>query len=172
MDSQLNNVQLIANLAEIFGGIAVIIGIAFGFMEYRRYKVTERREAVASLARSFQTPELAAAIRVVLELPEPFDQTQYDTLPEQEKNLVWMMCCSMESIGILVFRGDLPLSLVDEFFSIPVIEGWRKLSPYVEELRESVHGPQAWEWYQWLAEQLAESHRKSPRIPAHIQYRS
>ena len=124
----MSEVEYIANMAEIISGLAVIIGIGFGFVEYRRHKTNERREAVASLARSFQTQELAAAIRVVLELPGPIDNEQYKTLSR---------------VG-------------------------GRLCPYAEELRRELNGPQAWEWYQWLAEQIAKSHRKSPRIPAHI----
>ena len=168
----MDDIQLLANLAEIFGGLAVIFGIGFGFMEYRRYKAIERREAAATLARSFQTSQLSAAIRVVLELPAPIDTAQYGELSEEDKNLIWFLFCSIESIGILVYRGDLPIKLVDEFFSIPIIEGWRKLSPYVEDLRAEVHGPQAWEWYQWLFERLTERHQASPRVPAHIKHRA
>ena len=168
----MDDIQLIANLAEIFGGLAVIFGIGFGFMEYRRHMAIERREAAATLARSFQTNELSAAIRVVLELPAPFDTAQYGELSKEDKNLIWFLFCSIESIGILVFRDDLPINLVDDFFSIPIIEGWRKLSPYVEDLRGEVHGPQAWEWYQWLFERLTERHLASPRVPAHIKHQA
>ena len=164
----MNNVELLANLAEIIGGVAVVFGISFGFVEFRRYKATIQREAAATLARSFQTQEFAAAIRVVLELPEPIDIERYRKLPESDKNLVWLLFGSIESIGILVYRGDLSLELVDEFFSIPVLEGWRKLAPYVEDLRREFDSPQTWEWYQWLHDQLRKRHEKSPRIPAHV----
>ena len=163
-----DNIELIANLAEIFGGLAVVFGISFGFLEFRRYKATIQREAAATLARSFQTQEFAAAIRVVLELPEPINIDQYRNLPDAEKNLIWLLFGSIESIGILVSRGDLSLDLVDEFFSIPITEGWRKLAPYVEDLRQEFNSPQTWEWYQWLHERLRERHRQSPRVPAHV----
>ena len=119
----MTDVEYIANFAEIISGLAVIVGIGFGFMEYRRYKQKERREAAASLARSFQTHEFAAAIRCVLELPGPINGQQYKALPRQDRDLIWLLFCSMESIGILVYRGDLTLSMVDEFFSIPAVEG-------------------------------------------------
>jgi len=67
----MENVQFLASIAEILGGIAVVFAISFGFVEFRRYKATEQREAAASLARSYQTPELAATLRIVVELPEP-----------------------------------------------------------------------------------------------------
>ena len=164
----MNNVELLANLAEIIGGVAVVSGISFGFVEFRRYKATIQREAAATLARSFHTQEFVAAIRVVLELPEPIDLERYRKLPESDKNLIWLLFGSIESIGILVSRGDLSLELVDEFFSIPILEGWRKLSPYVEDLRREFDSPQTWEWYQWLHDQLLKRHDKSPRIPAHV----
>lgn len=164
----MENVQFLAGVAEILGGVAVVFAISFGFVEFRRYKATEQKEAAASLARSFQTPELAATLRIVVELPEPISMQQYRDLPDAEKNLIWSLFCSMESIGILVSRSELPIELVDEFFSIPIIEGWRKLAPYVEELRRETDSPQAWEWYQWLHERLAEHHKTLPRVPAHI----
>jgi len=161
-----SNLEFFANWAEILGGATVIFGIVFGMLEYRRNKASERREAAAALARSFQTRELASAIRLVLEMPEPMDRRAYERLAADQKELIWLMFTSMESIGILVHRGNLPLELVDEFFSLPVQEGWRLLSPFVEELREQVNGPQAWEWYQWLQERLSARHREKPRRPA------
>lgn len=146
----------------------MVFAISFGFVEFRRYKATEQREAAASLARSYQTPELAATLRIVIELPEPISLQQYRDLSDAQKNLIWSLFCSMESIGILVSRGDLQIELVDQFFSIPITEGWRKLSPYVEEFRRETDNPQAWEWYQWLYERLAEHHKTLPRVPAHI----
>lgn len=164
----MNNLELLASLAEIVGGVAVVFGISFGFLEYRRYKAALQREAGATLARSFQTQEFAAAIRVVLELPQPIGIEQYRKLPEADKNLIWLLLGSIESIGILVSRGDLTLELVDEFFSIPILEGWRKLAPYVDDLRKEFSSPQTWEWYQWLHDRLRERHQKSPRVPAHV----
>ena len=164
----MENVQFLASVAEILGGVAVVFAISFGFVEFRRYKAAEQREVAASLARSYQTPELAATLRIVVELPEPINMQQYLALSDAEKDLIWSLFCSIESIGILVSRGDLPIELVDEFFSIPIIEGWRKLAPYVEEYRQETDSPQAWEWYQWLHERLVEHHKTLPRIPAHI----
>ena len=161
-------VQFLADVAEILGGVAVVFAICFAFVEFRRYKAKERLETAAALARSYQTPEMAATLRMVVELPEPISMQQYLDLSDAEKDLIWSLFCSIESIGILVSRGDLPIELVDEFFSIPIIEGWRKLAPYVEEFRQKTDSPQAWEWYQWLHEQLIDHHKTMPRIPAHI----
>lgn len=163
-------IQDLGAIGEALGGLAVIVGVGFGFAEYRRHKVKESQEALANLVRSFQTQELAAALRVVLELPGPIDNDQYRSLPERDRDLLWILFTSMESIGFLVYRGDLTLSLVDQFFSIPAVDGWKRLLPYVEAYRKENDAPQAWEWFQWLSEQIVESHRKHPRIPAHISH--
>jgi hypothetical protein len=163
-----DNIELIASFADLFGGVAVVFGICFAFLEFRRYKKAIEREAAATLARSFQTEDLAAAIRIVLELPEPIGADQYIELPAAEKNQIWLFFGCIESIGILVSRGDLSLELVDEFFSIPITEGWRKLAPYVDDSRRQLDSPQAWEWYQWLYERLCQRHELSPRRPAHV----
>ena len=164
----MNDIEFFANLAEIIGGVAVVFGITFGFLEFRRYKATVQREAAATLARSFQTEEFAGAIRVVLELPEPIGMDQYKELPESHKDRIWLLFGSIESIGIMVSQGDLTLEMVDEFFSIPILEGWRKLEPYVRDLRKDFDSPQTWEWYQWLHDRLREQHEKKPRVPAHV----
>ena len=163
----MERIQLLASLAEIFGGVAVIVGIIFGLVEFRRYKSDVQRDAAVALARSFQTQEFVAAIRLVLELPEPIGLSHYKSLPETKKDLVWLMFGSMETIGIRVSRGDLPIQLVDELYSIPVVEGWRKLKPLVEDLRNEFNSPQTWEWYQWLHERMCERHKQVPRVPAH-----
>jgi hypothetical protein len=93
-------------------------------------------------------------------------------LPERDRDLLWILFTSMESIGFLVYRGDLTLSLVDQFFSIPAVDGWKRLCPYVEEFRKENDAPQAWEWFQWLSEQIVESHRRNPRVPAHVSHSS
>lgn len=164
----MERIELLASLAEIFGGVAVIFGILFALVEFRRYKKDVQREAAVALARSFQTQEFVAAIRFVLELPEPIGISDYNSLPETKKDLVWLIFGSMETIGIRVSRGDLPIELVDELYSIPVVEGWRKLVPLVEDLRDKFDSPQTWEWYQWLYERMCERHKHAPRVPAHV----
>ncbi len=44
MENLMSDVEYIANMAEIISGLAVIIGIGFGVVEYLRHKANERRE--------------------------------------------------------------------------------------------------------------------------------
>ena len=55
----------------------------------------------------------------------------------------------MENLGILVFNHEIPLQMVDDFYSGTLQQSWRKLQRYVEELREATARPTRWEWFQW-----------------------
>lgn len=49
---------------------------------------------------------------------------------------------------------------------------WRKLHVFVEEVRASTGRDTVWEWFQWLAERMAEREKSSLPVPAHIAHRS
>lgn len=77
-----------------------------------------------------------------------------------------------ESLGILVFHGEVDLNLVDDFYGGPVVQSWQKLSGLVEDVREETGRQTSWEWFQWLAERMIEREREAPPIPAHVEHRS
>jgi hypothetical protein len=54
------------------------------------------------------------------------------------------------------------------FFSGPVVLTWRKLEPYLQEIRKERKRETLFEWYQWLAERLMERESKGAPVPAHI----
>ena len=76
-----------------------------------------------------------------------------------------------ESLGILVYRGEVDLDLVDEFFSGPIKVSWRKLQGHVLGEREMLGRETIEEWFQWLTERLAERESERPRVPAHIAHK-
>ena len=45
---------------------------------------------------------------------------------------------TLESLGVLVYRGELSLGLVDDFFSDAIVLCWRKCRRYIEELRAPI----------------------------------
>jgi hypothetical protein len=76
-----------------------------------------------------------------------------------------------ESLGILMFRQEVTLDLLDDFYSGPIVLFWRKLRRYVEELRRIGGRETYFEWFQWLAERLADQETQLEPIPAHIEHR-
>jgi len=60
-----------------------------------------------------------------------------------------------------VFRGEVSIDLVDDFFSGPIVVSWRKLQGYFFDEREETGRETVGEWFQWLAERFA-GKRNSP----------
>ena len=55
-----------------------------------------------------------------------------------------------EGVGLLVKRGLLDVSLVDDLMSSMVIRFWEKFRPLVLEMREAENMPQISEWLEYL----------------------
>ena len=61
-----------------------------------------------------------------------------------------------EGIGVLVHRGLIDISLVDDLMSSLLISFWDKRSPLVNEARERYGSPQIMEWTEYLYNQVME----------------
>jgi hypothetical protein len=84
---------------------------------------------------------------------------------------VYALLTSWEALGILLYRKEVTLDLIDDFFSGPIVVSWRKLSRYIAELRRDAQRDTYFEWVQWLAERMMEREKQTPPVPAHIAHR-
>ncbi len=82
-----------------------------------------------------------------------------------------VMFGTFESLGILVYRREITLELIDDFFSGPVILFWKKLKNYFSEIREYSNRENYGKWVQWLAERLEEREAKISLPAAHVAYK-
>jgi len=55
-----------------------------------------------------------------------------------------------EGIGVLVKRGLIDITLVDDMMSSNIIVTWEKFRPLIYEIREEWGVPQMWEWVEYL----------------------
>ena len=86
-----------------------------------------------------------------------------EVLGPDGEDAVYLVSLTWESIGILLFRRELTLDLVDDFFSGPILLSWRKLKTYSEEWRQILNRETGSEWFHWLAERMMERERSSRR---------
>jgi hypothetical protein len=161
-----------STLANLINAFAVTAGVIFAAVQIRQYGRRRQRDAMIELVRSFQNPSFASAFRRVISLPDNATNAQVSELlgPDGE-DVVHVIGLTWESLGVLVFRREVTLDLVDDFFSGPIEISWRKLSRYVSEQRVVLRRDTAFEWFQWLAERMIERESKAPPIPAHVAYR-
>jgi hypothetical protein len=71
----------------------------------------------------------------------------------------------------LVFRRDIDIRLVDDFFSGIIILAGRKFKGYLTEIRTSSNRQTYYEWFQWLYEQFEKRELKTPAVPSFMTYR-
>jgi len=124
------------------------------------------------LVKSFQSPGFTGALRRVLSLPDGADRKKiHELLGPEGEDAIYMVSLTWESLGLLVFRHEVTLDLVGDFFSGPIIASWRKLSGYITELRREAQRDTYFEWVEWLAERMMEEETQTPPVPAHIAHR-
>ena len=162
----------LSTLANLINAFAVTAGVIFAAVQIRDYRGQRHRDSMSALVRSFQTPSFAHSLRRVSSLPDNVTRQQISTLlgPDGEDH-VYALLTSWEALGILLYRKEVTIDLIDDFFSGPIVVTWRKLSSYISELRRDAQRETYFEWVQWLAERMMEREKLSPPVPAHIAHR-
>jgi hypothetical protein len=161
----------LANLAQVLGAMAVVAAIGFGLAQIRQFR-QQRRDALAvELMRSIQDTEFTRSLRLLLTLPV---QTSADDLrargPEFE-DAAWGLGAKYETLGYLVYRGIMPIELVEELVGGVGITLWNRLRPWAEDVRASQTQPLLLEWFQWLAERL-DDRKRLQAVPAYTRLRA
>ena len=162
----------ISTIANLINAIAVTAGVIFAAAQIRQYRQRRERDAMLELVRSFQSPAFTAALRRVLSLPDGADSAKIrEVLGPDGEDAVYLVSLTWESLGVLVYRREVTLDLVDDFFSGPLVISWQKLKVYSEEWRSTLNRETGNEWFQWLAERMLEREKTSPPIPAYVAHR-
>jgi Domain of unknown function (DUF4760) len=150
----------------------MIVGIAFGIQNIRQYQAARKRESAIVMLNSFQTNDFLRGLMCIFDLPDNASKTQIDQLPQDQFLAIYMVLGTWERLGVLVFRHEIDLDLVDDAFSGPIIQSWQKLGLYVKEFRAFVRRDTALEWFQWLAERMIERESTTQAIPAYIAHQN
>lgn len=161
----------LVGIAEIVSAAAVLVGFGFAVSEVNRHRGARARESALALVRAYQTPEFATAILRLIELPEDMTREGLQARRESEVKLVGLLMTTWESLGILTFRREISLELIEDFFSGPVSLSWKKFGGLVREMRAESGRETYFEWFQWLAERMAERESEADPIPAHVEHR-
>ncbi len=167
----MSDLGTLADLAEIFGAVVVLGGLAFALVQMQHYRQQRRETAGIELLRSFHNPEFSRSLRVVLALPKGVLKCDMKERSDGVEDAIMVVVLTFESIGVMVFRGIVPLAMVDELMGGVCVESWERLESYTNEFRLERERSTMSEWFQWLAERLAEKHARYGRPPAYDQHR-
>jgi hypothetical protein len=157
--------------AEIVSAVAVMVGFGFAVFELRRYRNRKNRESMLELVKAYQTLEFAVALNRLVDLPDGLSKQQLELHLGDDMKYISLVMTTWEALGILTCRREIDLALLEDFFSGPILLSWRKLGRFVEEMRRISGRETYYEWFQWLAERIADREDNSTPIPAHIEHR-
>ena len=112
----------ISTLANLINAIAVTAGVIFAAVQINHYRRRRRRDAMLNLVQSFQGPTFARGLRRIIELPDGASADEIrKTLGADGEDLVVHVTATWETIGVLLFHGELSIEIIDDFFSGPIL---------------------------------------------------
>ena len=157
----------IANIVEIFGVLALVSGIAFGLLQFRQNRLQRRDLAVLECARMFEDEQFTENYRLLSQLESGLTMAQFEELGDRYEAAALRVGMKFETVGLLVHRGVVPISAMEDLVGGAALTVWRVIEQWVAGTRKSRSNPNFWEWYQWLAERL-EERGQAVREPAFI----
>ncbi len=161
----------LAQIAEVLGFITVVAAVIFGALQIRHFRLQRRDLAAVELVRSFQDKEFTHALLLIHALPENISATDLRAKGQEYEEAALIIGMRYESMGVLVHRGVVPISAVDELVGGVAITLWSRLDRWVEAIRTEQSQPMFLEWFQWIVERFADPKRKRHE-PAYKEYRN
>lgn len=159
-------------ILQLIGTVIMVVGIVFGIQNIRQYQATRKRESAIVMLNSFQTSEFVRGLLVIFDLPANVSKKELDALPLDQFLAVYMVLGTWERLGVLVYRREIELTLVEDAFSGPIVQSWQKLERYLGEFRVYLQRETAMEWFQWLAERILERETATRPVPAYVAHRN
>jgi hypothetical protein len=150
---------------------AIVAAGIFAGVQIRLFNKQRARESALQLVHSFRTPEFLSAVNIVFDLPEGLSKRELEDRLGDKLVHVLVMFGTFENLGILVFRREIEIQLVEDFFSGIIILSGKKLGRYLVEVREAGSRQTYYEWFQWLYEQFEKREMKTPAVPAYVAFR-
>jgi len=162
----------ISSLIQIISAVAMTLGIIFGIINLRNFQVMRKREAAILMLNSFQTMDFVRGLLYIFDLPDNATNETLEKLPEEKFMAIYLVLGTWERLGILVYRHEISIDLVDDAFSGPIIQSWVKLGKFVDEFRARTQRESGFEWFQWLAERMLEREQHGSATPAYIAHKN
>ena len=164
------NLQSMANIAEIFGALLVIVGVIFGLIEIRHYRQQRQETASMEIMRAFQSHAFTGALRLIMDYEQECRQCSENSIPQDLQDAAMLVSTTLEAVGLMVYQRIVPFRLVQQLMGGTIQASWRVLRPHTEWLREKLRRPSVHEWFQWLAERLDEHPEYRDEEGAYLKY--
>ena len=166
----MTDLGMLADIADILGVIAIVLGGLFAVVQLREIREQRRQAVAVELIRQFSEPAHADAVNLIQELPDGSSAELLRSKGREYERAAIMIAITYETIGLLVFREMASFAMVRELTGGLTVVMWRKLGPWVGAVRQEQGHRSFAEWFQWLAEQLARESAQKETNPAYERY--
>jgi hypothetical protein len=160
----------LANLAEIVGVIIVIGGFAFAIVQLLHFRRQRQERSAIELARSFETPEFAHALRMILSLPAGIRADELRARGDEYEDAAMLVSLTLESVGIMVHRRIVSFDLVWELMGGVVLGAWDRIRDWAFAIRHERGDDKFDEWIHWLAAQMSKYRARTGSQPAYREH--
>jgi|SRR5215469_8549859 len=158
-------------LLSIVSTLAIVAAGIFAGMQVRQLNRQRARDSALQLSHSFQTPEFVNAVDIAFNLPEDLSKKEIEDRLGDKLTSVLVMFGTFESLGILVYRREIDISLVEDFCGGVIVLAGRRFKRYLDEVQLSSGRSTYYEWFQWLFERFEERESLKPAVPAFVAHR-
>lgn len=158
-------ITLITNIAL---ALSAIIALVFGIVQVKVATRDRQDRLTLEALRNFNTREFSELMNYVTVHDIPPTHEDWQKLPASEGIIITQFAQEMESLGILVAERLINIDLVDKTIGSLVSIAWEKYKVMTLDSREKRSDPFLCEYFQWLAERIAERMNNAPRKPFYL----
>ena len=155
--------EIIALIANVSLALTFVAGLIFGIAQVQISSRDRRERQTIETLRAFQTREFAELMNYLNSSHFPKNIEEVRNMSREDNIFMLEFSQKMESLGILVAEGLVDIGLVDKTLGNYVTTTWEKYKVFILTIRE--RDPYLNEYYQWLAERMAERAALAPREP-------
>jgi alpha-L-fucosidase len=141
----------IYEISAVVAAIGVLIGVVYYILDMRHQMQVRQTDLIMGLYRDFGSIEFQGAFW-------RFNAREYKDFDDYEKQYGWAEAVAIgtffEGIGLLLKRKLVDIKLVDDLFTTPVKVSWEKMKPIVYDSRRHWNSPAAYEWLEYLYNEL------------------
>lgn len=166
----MENLAVIANVAETVGAIIVVVGLVFAVLQMRQIREQRREMAAIELFRFYGNPDFTRAYNQILHMPDGLTAGEIRRQDDGLEDAAMLISSTMENIGVMTHQRIVPFVVVNHLIGASTLILWKKLEVWAKNLREETDNDYLFEWFQWLVAQLDRD--DAIQLPAYEAYSS
>lgn len=147
------NTQTLLIIAQLFGNLAITVGIIIAILQVKQMKKQRKEMAAFEFFHAWQTPEFSKAVNEIQFLPDGVSTEELKAAKPEMESYAFLVHSFFESTGILVKRQIISFNVVNDLVGGVIQVTWKKLETWIHEWRQA-RNPVAGEWFEWLKSEI------------------